>query len=80
MFYVPIMCAPKIMLSMFITKPYIVEMGYGTLRLFFSTYVTLELLILTITLFQALGNIIPHLCFFNKKESPMLSFINSGTA
>lgn len=55
-FYIPIMCMPGKMLSMFITDSHIVEMGTGMLRLFFSTYITLGVLILSITFFQAVGN------------------------
>ena len=54
-FYVPIMAAPKQMLSLFITDPNIVELGIGSLRIFFVTYITLGFMILSITLFQALG-------------------------
>ena len=55
LFYVPIMAAPKQMLSLFITDNNIVELGVNSLRLFFSTYITLGFMILSITLFQALG-------------------------
>lgn len=54
-FYIPIMCAPKTMLSMFITNPEVVALGTKTLRVFFSTYITLGVMILSITLFQSLG-------------------------
>lgn len=54
-FYVPIMAAPKQMLSLFITDPNIVDLGIGSLRIFFVTYITLGFMILSITLFQALG-------------------------
>lgn len=55
-FYLPIMLAPKTMLSMLIAdNPSLVEMGVNNLRLFFSTYITLGLLIMSITLFQSLG-------------------------
>lgn len=55
-FYIPIMLAPKVMLAMFISdNPAMVEMGAGMLRLFFSTYITYGFVIMSITLFQALG-------------------------
>lgn len=54
-FYIPIMSFPQKMLSMFITNPDIVVMGADSLRLFFSTYITLGFMILSITLFQSLG-------------------------
>lgn len=54
-FYIPIMCFPKAMLSMFITDPAIVAQGAGNLRLLFSTYITLGFMIITITLFQSMG-------------------------
>lgn len=54
-FYIPIMCAPAKMLSLFITSPEIVSMGAGSLRLFFSTYITLGVMIMSITLFQSIG-------------------------
>lgn len=54
-FYIPIMCFPKNMLSMFITDPGIVEQGTGCLRIMFSTYITLGFMIISITLFQSLG-------------------------
>ncbi len=54
-FYVPVMLAPKAMLSMFITDSSIVALGTDSLRLLFSTYITLGFMIMVITLFQALG-------------------------
>ncbi|MBE6071858.1 MAG: MATE family efflux transporter [Clostridium butyricum] len=54
-FYVPIMSAPKQMLSFFITDSNIVDLGIGSLKIFFVTYITLGFVILSITLFQALG-------------------------
>lgn len=54
-FYLPIMFFPKTMLSMFITDPNIVLQGTSSLRLFFSTYITLGFMIITITFFQSLG-------------------------
>lgn len=55
-FYLPVMLAPRAMLSLLITdNPALVEMGASNLRLFFSTYITFGLLIMSITLFQSLG-------------------------
>lgn len=54
-FYIPIMAAPKAMLSMFITDPAIVEMGAPMLRVLFASYITYGVLILAITFFQATG-------------------------
>lgn len=55
LFYVPIMCFPKTMLSMFITDSVIVAQGTSSLRLLFSTYITLGFMIISITFFQSLG-------------------------
>jgi putative MATE family efflux protein len=55
LFYIPVMLSPRTMLSMFITDARIVDMGVGSLRLLFSSYVILPLMILSITLFQAIG-------------------------
>ena len=55
LFYLPVMLFPKAMLSLFITDSAIAGLGVGSLRLFFSTYVILPLMILSITLFQAIG-------------------------
>lgn len=54
-FYVPIMCMPHQMLSLFITNTKVANMGAGSLRLFFSTYITLGVMILAITFFQSIG-------------------------
>jgi putative MATE family efflux protein len=55
-FYVPIMAAPGAMLGLFIPdNPEAVVMGTPMLKLFFSTYITLGFMIMSITLFQALG-------------------------
>ncbi len=54
-FYIPIMIAPKFMLSMFITDPAIVAMGAPMLRILFVSYITYGVLILAITFFQAIG-------------------------
>lgn len=56
LFYLPVMLAPRTMLSMLIAdNPALVDIGVNNLRLFFSTYITLGLLIMSITLFQSLG-------------------------
>ncbi len=54
-FYIPIMFFPKSMLSLFITDPSIVVQGFSSLRLLFSTYITLGFMIISITFFQSLG-------------------------
>lgn len=54
-FYVPVMLFPKTMLSMFITDASIVAQGTSSLRLLFSTYITLGFMIISITFFQSLG-------------------------
>lgn len=54
-FYVPIMLAPKAMLSMFITDSAIVAEGAPMLRVLFSMYIAYGVLILAITFFQAVG-------------------------
>lgn len=56
MFYIPVMCFPEGMLSLFITDIATAQMGVSNLRLFFSTYISLGIMILSITLFQSLGN------------------------
>ncbi|WP_324824609.1 MATE family efflux transporter [Sinanaerobacter sp. ZZT-01] len=55
LFYLPVMAFPKAMLSMFITETNTVLLGVSSLRLFFSTYILLGVMILSITLFQSLG-------------------------
>jgi len=55
LFYIPVMAFPESMLSMFITNAAIADIGVGSLRLYFSTYVLLGVMILSITLFQSLG-------------------------
>lgn len=55
LFYIPVMTFPKTMLSMFITNANIADIGVGSLRLYFSTYILLGVMILSITLFQSLG-------------------------
>lgn len=54
-FYLPIMLAPKGMLSMFITDEAICAQGAPMLRVLFSTYISYGVLILAITFFQAIG-------------------------
>ncbi len=54
-FYVPIMCFPAKMLSMFITDAAIVQSGAPMLRMLFATYISYGVLILSITFFQAIG-------------------------
>lgn len=55
LFYIPVMAFPEAMLSMFITNANIANTGVGSLRLYFSTYILLGVMILSITLFQSLG-------------------------
>ncbi len=55
LFYVPIMIAPKAMLSMFITDESIVVEGAPMLRVLFTMYIAYGVLILAITFFQAIG-------------------------
>lgn len=55
LFYLPVMFFPKAMLSLFITDSAIAGLGVSNLQLFFSTYVILPMMILSITLFQSIG-------------------------
>lgn len=55
LFYIPIMCFPTKILSMFITDSAIVAIGAPMLRILFTTYITYGVLILSITFFQAIG-------------------------
>ena len=55
LFWIPSMLAPEALLSLFITDPAIVAQGAGDFRVFFSTYILLGLMIIGITLLQALG-------------------------
>ena len=55
LFYIPVMVFPQTMLSMFITNANTAQMGISSLRLFFSTYISLGVMILSITMFQSLG-------------------------
>ena len=54
-FYLPIMLAPKAILSMFITTPAVVEQGAADFRLFFLSYIVLGFWIVVLTLMQSLG-------------------------
>ncbi len=54
-FYIPIMCSPAKMLSMFITDAAIVTEGAPMLRVLFGAYICYGVLILSITFFQAIG-------------------------
>lgn len=54
-FYLPIMFAPKAMLSLFITEPEIVAQGAGDFRLFFISYIVLGFWVVILTLMQSLG-------------------------
>lgn len=56
LFYIPILSMPKKMLEMFIPdNPAAVITGADMLRLYFITYITYGFVIMSITLFQALG-------------------------
>ena len=55
LFYIPIMCFPAKMLSMFITDAAIVEAGAPMLRVLFGAFISYGILILSITFFQAIG-------------------------
>ena len=54
-FYLPIMIAPKAMLSLFITTPEVVTQGVGDFRLFFISYIVLGFWVVILTLMQSLG-------------------------
>ena len=54
-FYLPIMLAPKAILSMFIKTPEVVELGAADFRLFFSSFIVLGAWIVILTLMQSLG-------------------------
>lgn len=54
-FYLPIMIAPKEILSMFITTPSVVEQGAPYFRLFFLSFIVLGFWIVVLTLMQSLG-------------------------
>lgn len=55
LFWVPVMAAPEAALSLFITDPTIVTAGAADFRVFFSTYVIMGVMVMGITLLQALG-------------------------
>lgn len=55
LFYLPVMLAPKVILSLFITTPSIVEEGAADFRLFFLSFIVLGFWIVILTLMQALG-------------------------
>lgn len=54
-FYLPIILAPKAMLSLFITEPEIVAQGANDFRLFFISYIVLGFWVVILTLMQSLG-------------------------
>lgn len=54
-FYLPIMLAPKVILSLFITTPEVVAQGAADFRLFFVSYIVLGFWIVVLTLMQSLG-------------------------
>ncbi|MGO5052728.1 MATE family efflux transporter [Lachnospiraceae bacterium LCP25S3_G4] len=55
LFYIPAMLVPKAILSLFIKENTIVELGYMDFRLMFSIFIVFGFMIVSITLFQALG-------------------------
>lgn len=54
-FYLPIILAPKAMLSLFITEPEIVAQGANDFRVFFISYIVLGFWVVILTLMQSLG-------------------------
>ena len=54
-FYLPIMLAPKTMLSLFIKESEIVAQGANDFRLFFVSYIVLGFWVVILTLMQSLG-------------------------
>lgn len=54
-FYLPIILAPKAMLSLFITEPEIVAQGANDFRVFFISYIVLGVWVVILTLMQSLG-------------------------
>ena len=54
-FYIPIMCFPSQVISMFNKNMDIVAQSVGPLRIFYSIYIAFGMMIIAITLFQALG-------------------------
>lgn len=55
LFYIPIQLAPDTILSWFIQDAGIVGQGVANFRILFSTYIFLGLVLMAITLMQALG-------------------------
>lgn len=55
LFWIPVMLAPEAVLSLFITDPAIVALGVGDFRIFFATYLAMGVMVMDITLLQALG-------------------------
>lgn len=54
-FYLPIMFAPKGMLSLFLSDRAVVLLGADDFRIFFLSYITLGLWVIVLTMMQALG-------------------------
>lgn len=54
-FYLPVILAPKTMLSLFITEPEIVAQGANDFRVFFISYIVLGFWVVILTLMQSLG-------------------------
>ncbi len=54
-FYLPVILAPKAMLSLFITEPEIVAQGANDFRVFFISYIVLGFWVVILTLMQSLG-------------------------
>lgn len=54
-FYLPMMIAPKAMLSLFITDPRIIAEGASDFRIFFISYIVLGFWVVVLTMMQALG-------------------------
>lgn len=54
-FYLPVMAAPKAMLSLFITDADIAAQGAGDFRLFFASYIVMGFWVVILTLMQSLG-------------------------
>lgn len=55
LFYLPMMLAPKEMLSLFITDSNIIAQGAADFRIFFISYIVLGFWVITLTMMQALG-------------------------
>ncbi len=54
-FYIPIMCFPAQVISLFNKNMEVVQQSITPLRIFYSIYITFGMMIISITLFQALG-------------------------